>query len=226
MGVAKPCGRATPRVPQSLDTQPHRLPSAVPEQSPAHPMNQQILLDGLQRMLSQSDIHQAICADQYKLSGREAATLSVDELVVHCRQSLATYKIQRRVASPFGYSDTSVGGSMNWKVAPRPAFAPAHRRPPCNSTIVRLIDSPRPVPSGFFVKNASKTWSIPPAGRPMPVSLTETRIWPSSAVLDETVNSPPALCIASMPLIIRLITTCCSCTKSTLTMGNSESSFV
>src|ERR1700722_1654545 len=50
----------------------------------------------------------------------------------------------------------AVRGRVKWNVAPQLAFAVAHSRPPCASTIERLMDSPSPIPSLFVVKKASK----------------------------------------------------------------------
>ena len=47
-------------------------------------------------------------------------------------------------------------GKVKWNVAPRPLFAVAHKRPPCDSTMERLIDNPMPLPWGLVVKNAVK----------------------------------------------------------------------
>src|ERR1700733_13021580 len=47
-------------------------------------------------------------------------------------------------------------GKVKWNVAPRPLFAVAHKRPPCNSTMERLIDNPMPLPCGLGVKKAEK----------------------------------------------------------------------
>jgi len=55
----------------------------------------------------------------------------------------------------------------------------AHKRPPCDSIIERLIDKPMLVPWAFVVKNASKTLSARSGGNPIPVSLTETNTWSS-----------------------------------------------
>jgi hypothetical protein len=41
-------------------------------------------------------------------------------------------------------------------VAPREALSAAHKRPPCDSTMERLIESPIPMPWRFVVKNAAK----------------------------------------------------------------------
>ena len=41
--------------------------------------------------------------------------------------------------------------SVNWKVAPRPAFCEAHSFPPCASMIERQIESPIPSPLGLVV---------------------------------------------------------------------------
>jgi hypothetical protein len=40
----------------------------------------------------------------------------------------------------------TLNGSVKWNVVPRPEFAVAHTRPPCDSTMERVIDNPRPVP--------------------------------------------------------------------------------
>jgi len=65
-------------------------------------------------------------------------------------------------------------GNVKRNVAPRPGFALAHSRPPCDSMIMRLIASPIPVPPVFVVANALKICSILSAGIPTPVSLTDT----------------------------------------------------
>ena len=65
-------------------------------------------------------------------------------------------------------------GTVKWKTAPRGVFALAHKRPPCESMILRLRGRPMPVPSGLVVKNASKTRSAPSIGSPTPESLTDT----------------------------------------------------
>jgi len=61
-------------------------------------------------------------------------------------------------------------GRVKWKLAPRGELSAAHKRPPCDSTMERLIDSPMPVPWGFVVKNASKIWFACCGGSPLPVS--------------------------------------------------------
>ena len=40
----------------------------------------------------------------------------------------------------------SVTGTVKWKTAPRGLFGHAHKRPPCDSTMERLIASPIPLP--------------------------------------------------------------------------------
>src|SRR6202051_2695491 len=52
----------------------------------------------------------------------------------------------------------SSAGRVNSKSAP-PDTATAHKRPPWDSTMERLIDRPIPMPSGLSVKNGSKIWS-------------------------------------------------------------------
>src|SRR4051794_21068185 len=66
-------------------------------------------------------------------------------------------------------------GSSNWKIAPCPELK-AHKRPPCASMIVRLIDSPIPKPSFLVVKNAANNCSGSPAGSPGPESSTATTL--------------------------------------------------
>src|SRR3979411_535996 len=70
-------------------------------------------------------------------------------------------------------SDARRTGRDMWKVAPRGEPLEAHKRPPCDSSIERLIESPIPVPWLFVVKNGLKIWSFC-SGSPTPVSLTDT----------------------------------------------------
>src|SRR5882672_447299 len=102
------------------------------------------------------------------------------------------------------------------KLAPRGELSVAHRRPPCDSTMDRLIRSPMPVPWDLVVKNALKIWSPCCAGSPTPVSLTVTRTCSFSAPCDLIASSrvPSTSFIASMPLSMRFISTCCNCTRS------------
>src|SRR5215469_4323806 len=67
--------------------------------------------------------------------------------------------------SPERHAGTSAGqGSVKLNVAPRPSLGVAHKRPPCDSTIERLIARPMPEPCGLVVKKALKIWSVLPAG--------------------------------------------------------------
>ena len=50
-------------------------------------------------------------------------------------------------------------GRVRQKLAPRGVWSAAHKRPPCDSTMERLMDSPIPIPFAFVVKNALKIWS-------------------------------------------------------------------
>lgn len=108
---------------------------------------------------------------------------------------------------------------------PRPELADAYKRPPCDSTIERLIARPIPVPCGLVVKNTSKILS-PPTGSPVPASLTEMSGQPCPSRCDRMTSSPVVLFIAPRPLTIRLIKTCCNCTRSPEILGKSASSFV
>src|SRR6266852_1791234 len=64
-------------------------------------------------------------------------------------------------------------GKVKWNVAPRPSLTAAHKRPPCDSTMERLMANPMPLPCGLVVKNAEKISSIFSIGNPTPVALTE-----------------------------------------------------
>src|SRR6266849_8012614 len=64
-------------------------------------------------------------------------------------------------------------GRVKWNVAPRPSLAAAHNRPPCDSTMERLMANPMPLPCGLVLQNAEKISSIFSIGNPTPVSLTE-----------------------------------------------------
>src|SRR6266478_3729843 len=116
-------------------------------------------------------------------------------------------------------------GKVRLKLAPRGKLPVAHRRPPCDSTMERLIRSPMPVPWDLVVKNALKICSTCSAGRPTPESLTDTKTC-SFSVCDLTASSraPSTSFIASMPLIMRFISTCCNCTRSPKMLGRSEAS--
>ena len=70
-------------------------------------------------------------------------------------------------------------GKEKWKLAHRPSLGVAHKRPPCDSMIERLIASPMPLRCGLVVTKTSKIRSALPAGSPTPVSLTEITAWPS-----------------------------------------------
>src|SRR5271163_1973778 len=60
----------------------------------------------------------------------------------------------------------------------------------------------------FRVKNASNIWSALAKGSPGPVSFTEISIWPSSPNCDFAVTTPFVCFIASMPFIIKFMSTC------------------
>jgi hypothetical protein len=54
------------------------------------------------------------------------------------------------------FTPSAAVGNVKWNVAPRPLFAVAHKWPPCDSTMERLMDNPMPLPWGLVVKNAEK----------------------------------------------------------------------
>src|SRR5215467_2742162 len=57
--------------------------------------------------------------------------------------------------------------NVNRKVAPPPELEVAQSRPPCDSTMERLIDKPIPVPSVLVVKNGLKIRSSCSGGNPI-----------------------------------------------------------
>jgi hypothetical protein len=81
---------------------------------------------------------------------------------------------------------------------------------------------------GLGVKKVSEIWSICCGGSPTPVSLTETGSCSFPARCDLIVSSrlPSTFFIASMPLIMRFIITCCNCTRSPMSWGRSAASSV
>src|SRR6266851_155381 len=80
-------------------------------------------------------------------------------------------------------------GRVKQKLAPRGELSAAHKRPPCDSTMERLMRSPMPVPLGFVVKNALKIWYACCRGSPTPVSLTDTTTCSSSALRELMISS-------------------------------------
>ena len=57
-----------------------------------------------------------------------------------------------------GRLGTSAAGRATWRTAPSPAPFSAQIRPPWAWTMVRAIDSPRPIPVRFVLKNESKSF--------------------------------------------------------------------
>ena len=80
----------------------------------------------------------------------------------------------------------------------------------------------------MVVKNGSNICSASCGRNPMPVSLTETRICSSSArcYLMTISRIPSTSLIASMPLTIGFIATCCNCTRSPTIRGRSAANSV
>ena len=61
-----------------------------------------------------------------------------------------------------------VTGRVNRNVAPSAETPAAHKRPPCDSMIDRLMGSPMPVPLSLVVKNALKICSACSGDNPTP----------------------------------------------------------
>src|ERR1700687_1102102 len=78
-------------------------------------------------------------------------------------------------------SASALVGRVKQKLAPRGELLAAHKRPPCDSIMVRLMRSPMPVTWGLVVKKALKICSACCEGRPTPLSVTDTKISSCSA---------------------------------------------
>ncbi len=137
------------------------------------------------------------CADKFHdrvsllfLAPLSASPILPQNLVHPCAFSSTLAPIWERLPSV---------GRVNSNVAPRPVLRLAHKRPPCDSIILRLIERPMPLPCGLVVKNASKMRSLSCCGRPIPASLTEITTSPSRVALDARPSSPPVSFMASMP---------------------------
>src|SRR3989442_7497530 len=119
-------------------------------------------------------------------------------------------------------------GRVKQKLAPRGELSAAHKRPPCDSTMERLMRSPMPVPWGLVVKKALKICAACCRGSPTPLSVTDTATSSFSVRNDLIASSrvPSASFIASMLFMMRFIRTCCNCTRSPMTCGRSAASSV
>jgi hypothetical protein len=96
---------------------------------------------------------------------------------------------------------------------PRSELAVAHKWPPCDSTMERLIGSPMPVPPGLVVKKCPKNLLRLLRGQ------SHTRIADRDQQMTvlgllrlDGVSSRPAFTsfMASIPLSIRFMKTCCN----------------
>jgi PIN domain len=72
------------------------------------------------------------------------------------RSDAAPINVRNQIPVAHSFATSAAVGKVKWKVAPRPELALAHKRPPCDSTIERLIAKPMPEPCGLVVKNALK----------------------------------------------------------------------
>src|SRR5207302_5233254 len=73
----------------------------------------------------------------------------------------------------FSWCASALVGRVKQNLAPRGRLSAAHKRPPCDSTMERLIRRPIPVPWVLVVKNALKILSACCGGSLTPVSLTD-----------------------------------------------------
>jgi len=77
-------------------------------------------------------------------------------LYCDCESDFSWDDARNPVPVPGTCTASAASGKVKWKVAPRPLFAVAHNRPPCDSTMERLMANPMPLPCGLVVKNAEK----------------------------------------------------------------------
>src|SRR5258705_6333831 len=84
---------------------------------------------------------------------------------------------------------SALAGKVKQKLAPRGELLAAHKRPPCDSIMERLIRSPIPVPLGFVVKKTLNICSAWCGGSPTPVSLTDTITCPFFAGCELMISS-------------------------------------
>src|SRR4030088_278237 len=96
---------------------------------------------------------------------------------------------------------TALVGRVKQKLAPRGELSAAHKRPPCDSMMERLMRSPKPVPCGLVVKKALKICSFCCGGSPTPLSVTDTIISSFSVRCDLMASSrvPSSSFIPSLP---------------------------
>src|SRR5215208_3748157 len=104
-------------------------------------------------------------------------------------------------------------GRQKRKTAPPASPFPPQIEPLCASMIVRHSDNPTPMPSSFVVKKGSKIRSTFSLAMPAPESEIESSPNPFDVSEVETTmlrNASGRAHTASMPLNMRLRTTCCS----------------
>src|SRR4029077_2347355 len=111
-------------------------------------------------------------------------------------------------------------GRQRVKVVPFPTSLSTRIFPPCRSTMPRLTDRPRPVPSPspFVVKKGSQILGRIAAGMPDPVSRTSIRQIPSTTDV-QIVSTPPSF-IACTAFNTRFMSTCSIIWRSTITFGS------
>src|ERR1700686_614302 len=93
--------------------------------------------------------------------GRDVAGAAGNRHVIRSNADASLIRLNQSEIHEFNFHSLTSFGSVNWKVAPRSELAAAHRRPPWDSIMDRLIDSPMPVPWDLVVKNASKILFAP-----------------------------------------------------------------
>ena len=114
---------------------------------------------------------------------------------------------------------------VNWNTAPRGMFGDTDKRPSWASMIARQIDSPIPMPSDLVVKSGLKIRSRCCGLIPVPMSATDivTPSPPHATDLTHRTRGSSSDAIESMAFVIRLINTCCSCTRFPRTSGSCAS---
>src|SRR3974390_2494507 len=119
--------------------------------------------------------------------------------------------------SPVSFPDV-LAGKVIRKIAPWGLAGETHKRPPCDSMIDRQIDRLIPIPSTLVVKKLSKILPISFGSMPLPESSTVICASPLLPDLDlMSIVRSATDSMASIALVTRLKSTCCSCARLAVT---------
>src|SRR4029077_3170074 len=174
-----------------------------------NPIQRRISLDAARRLVTVHHRHLDIHQDEvgfvfHRLGDALGAVMRLDHLVARHAEQVAQdlaivlgildheYLLAHWAASLIG---TTLIGMVILKFEPLPTSDSTVMRPPCSSTILREIDSPRPVPPFLRVLvlstcwNSSKILAWSAAAMPGPVSTTDSS--KRSPTLSARISTPP-----------------------------------